>query len=513
MKIVKYSHFITVSNFSSNEEIVAMRQHCYSLIHKERHRKADGSFEDGEKRDYFLFNKDLMQCHFHVNDLPNLLERLRVNGVNLNNIEITDVPMYTPDEVDFEINSFYTPRESQKPIIEYFNDPFPHIKLCELETGGGKTYMAIKSLKDRKSRGMLVIRPQYFDNWTKAIFGEGNKKPLTDLEEKDVLIIQGSDKLKQAIRDALDGNFDYKFIMISNTTLFRMIKLYESAGSTVSAFGCEPFELCRIFGVGTLLKDEGHMDFHANFRLDLLMHVPISITLSATFSSDNPFISRMQLLQHPADKRAPSVALSKFRHVVAIRYFIDEKRPLQWKLRGRTDFNQNQLEKSILENKRARKTYLELVYNTFEEYFLKRITNPEQKCLILCGRVEMIEVIIQYFTDIGVTLNLAKYASGDDFIECCKSDVIVTTIISGKAAIDIPNLITCIMTVNMGAKETNVQALGRLRELPHMPEIKPTFVYLYCQNIPSCYNYHTYKQELFRNRASSQKDIASGMVL
>lgn len=138
MKIVKYSHFFTVSHFTSNEELEAMREHCSTLIHREKFKKPNGDIITGEAKKFFIFNDLLKQCHLHINELPNLLERLRVKGVNLNNIEIVKMDNYAPSEINFNINEIYTPRENQVAIIEYFNDPYPASKMCELETGGGK---------------------------------------------------------------------------------------------------------------------------------------------------------------------------------------------------------------------------------------------------------------------------------------------------------------------------------------------------------------------------------------
>jgi len=660
MRITKYSHFFTVSNVSGNSERDAVRSHCYPLLLRESFRKPNGDIVYGETKKFYSFNKEKTECRFHINDFHNFCEHLRVRGINLNHVEIIEAPSYTPPMVEFEMNSFYVPRDDQPTIIQYFLDPYPSIKMCELETGGGKelhvdepvltkdgwvrigdikigdivrcpdnsltrvtgvfpqgrkplyrvklkdgrsvlaglnhlwkvfvgatglweikntaelidflenskeallelptidvainagvfdnriksiefelvdeaicisvnhpdslyitrdyivthnTFTSVYSLAQMKLRGFLSIRPQYFKNWIKAFFGEGDKQPLVRFGTERLLIIQGSIQLKDAIKHALNDDFDYDFVMISNSTLYIMNKIYDEMGSTVDAYGCEPWELYQVFGVGCLLKDEGHMDFHANYRLDLFVHVPLSITLSGTFSSDNVFIKKMQQLQHPINSRAPSVAPNKFRAVKAIRYSIDSKRPLKYKLRGRTEYNHTELENSILKDKRARRSYLELIQSTFEKEYLYVRENKEQKVLILCGLIEMAEVIIQHLSDTYPELDISRYVGGDDFIAACGSEVIVTTVMSGKAAIDIPNLIVAINTVNVGSKETNLQALGRLRELKHYPNIRPTFVYLYTDDIPSPSFYHQNKLKLFASRVFSHVSIDSNITL
>lgn len=515
MKIVKFSHFFVVSGISNNAERDAVRAHCIPLLQRESFKKPNGDIVYGETKKFYSFNKDKTECRFHINDFNNFCEDLRVRGVDMAGVEIVDAPMYTPTPISFAINDFFKPRDNQPLIINYFNDPYPLIKMCELETGGGKTFTSLFSLSTRDSRGMLSIRPQYFDNWFKAIFGEADtgKPPITDMQPEDMLVIQGSIQLKDAIKHAIMGDFEYKFIMISNATLYKMNKVYDETGSTVDSYGCEPWELCQVFGVGTFMKDEGHMDFHANYRLDLFTHVPVSITLSGTFSSDNIFIRKMQQLQHPLNSRAPTVAPTKFRAVKAVRYSINPRRELRYKLRGRTEYNHNALEESILKDKKARPAYLELIRRTFENEYLKVRETKEQKALILCGRVEMAEVIIQHLLEHYPELGISRYVSGDSFLEACANEVIVTTIISGKAAIDVPNLILAFNTVNVGSKETNLQALGRIRELRHYPNIRPQFVYLYTDDIASASYYHQNKIQLFASRVFSHHCVESGIML
>lgn len=515
MKIVKNSHAFVVTSISSSAEREAVRAHCLPLLQRESFKKPNGDIVYGETKKYYSFNKDKTECRFHINDYQNFIEDLRIRGVRLEDVEIVETPLYTPTPAYFKINDYYKPRDNQPVIIQYFLDPFPVIKMCELETGGGKTFTSLFSLSVRESRGMLSIRPQYFDNWYKAIFGdeEAGKPPITDLTPDRMLTIQGSIQLKDAIRRATEGDFDYDFIMISNVTLYKMFKVYEEMGSTVDVYGCEPWELCQVFGVGTFMKDEGHLDFHANYRLDLYLHVPISITLSGTFSSENVFIKRMQLLQHPQNSRAPTIAPTKFRAVKAVRYSIDPRRELRYKLRGRSEYNHNQLEESILKDKRARHAYLELIRRVFENEYLKVRTAKDQKALILCGRVEMAEVIIQHLVEHYPELTIGRYVSGDSFMEAITNEVLVTTIISGKAAIDVPNLILAFNTVNVGSKETNLQALGRIRELKHIPEIRPQFVYLYTDDISSASYYHQHKIQLFASRVFSHHTVDSGVTL
>lgn len=512
MKLIKFSHFFVVTEIANNNERDAVRGHCIPLVHRDNFRKPNGELVYGEAKKFFSFNVAKTECRFHIHDLPNFLETCRVRSVPINTIEILDAPMYEPSKIEFGLNPYYQPRENQPVIIDFFDDPYPVIKLCEAEPGAGKTLTSLVSAQHCGVRIGLAIRPQYIDNWIGAIFGTEEKEPITDMSRDRVLVIIGSPELKKAIRRALHGDFDYDFIILSNATLFRMYRVYNEDGSTVDSYGCEPWELQQILGIGTWQKDEGHLDFHAFFLLDLFTHVPKGITLSGTFSSEHPFIRRMQLLQHPQDKRAPIAAPKKFRHVIAVRYSINPQRELRYKLRGRTEYNHNQFEESILKDPRARKAYLDLIVSLVMEHYLNKRESKEQKGLILCGRVEMAEVIIQRLHEEWQEMTVARYVSGDSIIEACFSEVIVTTIISGKAAIDVPNLIMALNTVNIGSKDSNLQALGRCRELRNT-KVRPRFVYMYTDDISSASYYHQNKIEIFRSRVFQHDVVDSGVVL
>lgn len=373
------------------------------------------------------------------------------------------------------------------------------------------TFSYLYAVSKWAMRSMMVVRPQYFDAWVIALLDP--VKRVTLMEPDRILTIQGSPELKKAIAKAKAGEFDYDFVLMANRTLFNMNKVYEEKGSTKADYGCEPWELYELLEIGILGKDEGHMDFHANYRIDLFMHVPMSITLTATFDTDKAHNAKMQLQQHPLNTRAPDMGYIKYIRVIGYRYRLSSDYELRHKLRGRSEYNHNQLEESILKNKKARKNYLGLITEAITQYYLKRKTDSLQKLLILCGRVDMVEAVVQHIDEVWDDVTGARYVSGDSLPEVIKSDIIVTTIISGKAAIDIPNLITTVNTVNVGSKDTNEQALGRTRELKAYPGLDPMFIYFYTEDIPAAYNYHLNKRGIFIDKVLSMDTVDSGFTI
>jgi hypothetical protein len=148
MKIVKNSHAFVVTGISSSAEREAVRGHCIPLLQRESFKKPNGDIVYGETKKYYSFNKDKTECRFHINDYHNFLEDLRIRGVDMANVTVVEAPMYEPTPAYFKINEYYKPRDNQPVIIQYFLDPFPVIKMCELETGGGKTFTSLYSLSE-----------------------------------------------------------------------------------------------------------------------------------------------------------------------------------------------------------------------------------------------------------------------------------------------------------------------------------------------------------------------------
>ncbi|MGZ7230841.1 hypothetical protein ACXWOM_10305, partial [Streptococcus pyogenes] len=73
----------------------------------------------------------------------------------------------------------------------------------------------------------------------------------------------------------------------SNRTYENYLRAFEKHENELADLGymCPPDDLFEKLGVGTRLVDEVHMQFYANYRLDLYTHVPQAISLSATLIS------------------------------------------------------------------------------------------------------------------------------------------------------------------------------------------------------------------------------------
>ena len=87
-----------------------------------------------------------------------------------------------------------------------------------------------------------------------------------------------------------------------------------------------------------------------------------------------------------------------------------------------------------------------------------------------------------------------------------KSNIIVSTLKSAGTAIDIPGLKMTVMTVAVGSRQANEQAVGRLRVLKQWPDEQPEFIYLVCADVPSHLEYHRHKKEVLSDKILSLKE-------
>lgn len=127
--------------------------------------------------------------------------------------------------------------------------------------------------------------------------------------------------------------------------------------------------------------------------------------------------------------------------------------------------------------------------------------------LIFAGRVELCKLIVEKLQPLYPDLKITKYTEEEDYSILADMDIIVSTPISSGTAVDIPRLQVCINTVAIGSTQANLQMIGRLRELRGV-DIKPTFLYLYCVDIPKHVEYHVKKRDhTFKDKVLSYTDL------
>jgi hypothetical protein len=106
--------------------------------------------------------------------------------------------------------------------------------------------------------------------------------------------------------------------------------------------------------------------------------------------------------------------------------------------------------------------------------------------------------------------SVSTFVEGDPYSNLLESEICVSTIGSAGTAHDIAGLRVVILTVAIDSPVSNLQAIGRLRELPDR-DVK--FIYMFCEQIPKHKAYHRSKTQLLRGRVASYKEFWHPKIL
>ena len=451
---------------------------------------------------YGVRTTDPLRFRFHINQLEQFLAFMATKGFV--NPKVTYEPAYTPVPVDFVIKSDKQPWNNQPAIIDYLVEKGSK-KVIELQAGQGKTLCALFAAERIGLRTVLDIKPMYIERWLDDLSRPGG---IFELSKKEITVVKGSANLANLIELALDGQLKYKFIIFSNKTLSIYYKDYITKQNMDKYHGVMPYDLMRVLGVGVRITDEAHQDFHACFRADLFAHLPKTISLSATLEPDDPFLKQMYEVIYPRELRFGGSTYHKYVDVISVPFKIDRevKAKVRFNQKGMMSYNQNVYEESILDSKKRLTSFLYMVTELTDKYFIKK-RHKDYRLLIFAGRVDMCIEIVQHLQEKYPDLKIGKYTEEENYLVLDELDIIVSTPISAGTAVDISDLQVCLNLVALGSSQANLQMIGRLRELRGV-DINPLFIYIYCTGIEKHVEYHNKRRDkTFKDKTLSYIDL------
>lgn len=372
------------------------------------------------------------------------------------------------------------------------------------------TYCALQAASEFNQRILISIETRFFNLWREAL--EHNPDPekdkqILDVSEDNVLYVQGSKELNALMELALEDKLkDIKVIVVASRTMGIFFETYERFGEdALLYYPVLPIHFCELLSIGTRIKDELHLSLHANFTEELYLHVLRSFSLSATLE-DGTFKDEILAIMFPMEMRAPASKLVKYIAVTALMYRLHDPEGMVCTIRGSTDYSHNAYEQWILKDKSRKSNYLSIVVNWLAHRFVK-VRIPGQRAAIFATSVEMATEMQAALQRAYPDLTIARYAAsaGDVYVEAREADVLVTTVQSFGTGFDLDGLICSFMTTSINSHNTNIQVLGRLRELRKWPDLTPVFDYLVCEDVPKQLNYHEEKIRQFQHRVKSHK--------
>lgn len=498
MLINVYSHGYTVERLT-HATLTAVGKLCRFLGHFELQPNEMGRYEQKQTATYAGGFANREQFCFHNATLDRFLAIVRNIDPSIKP-EIVKHDLWDSEDVKIELKDTRPPRWGQPGAIEHGLAEGIVKAIC-LGPGRGKTFVFNRITYATQKRVCMILRASYVDKWVK------DTSDAHVVEEGDLITIRGGKALMELMALAKDGNLKCKYILISNSTYRNYLKLWEMSNGKVRDQGyvLSPHELMGALGVEILGIDEVHQDFHFNHRAIIYSHVPKVVCLSGTLDPDNSFKGEVTDMTFPNNARYVEPPPPPYLRAKALQYSLSNVNLVKWKHRGRSEYSQAALEKSIMHFPKVLNNYVNMVVDIAKISFMP-LWKPGRKLLIFAGTKKMCTILADRFKKEYPQLRVRRYIGEDPYGHIEEGDIIVSTTKSCGTAVDIPGLAISIMTEAVNDTQANLQHIKRLREPPEGPDyFTPEFLYLLCVDIPQHMNYHKHKVEIFRKEVISHE--------
>lgn len=506
-----YSHHFVVSAMSPRA-----RQACTllgrPLVEWKRVSKF-GQVSQVKDKVFAAYDSRFSYFRFHINLLREFKATLNNCSVPENLVEWVIEKDYEPKKVDFQMKPGWVPREDQPIIIEYLiNTPFKS-RQVGLQTGGGKGIVSMMAMCALGVRTCCILQAKYMKKW------EDEFREKMMIGPSDIMVIGSKEDLQMLLEKMRYDDIDAKILIVSEKIMQLWIDDYESMSPELfeQYWTCGPMDFFKRIKAGIKLVDEVHEHFHALFKLDLYTHVPISISLSATLLTNNQFIQRMHEIMYPRQERAPTIALKKFTDVYNVWYDLKNPESIRYTNPGRRDYSHLAFEKSILKHVPTLLNYMRLYEIVFTGNYVphKRVG---KRFVAYSASTDLCTRLTKFFAAKYPQYSIKRYCASlkDSFQEnAIDADVRFSTPLSAGTAIDIPNLVTCLLSIAIDSVQPNVQILGRLRQLkesaPGADDAATSFYCLTCASIPKHVEYLNRRKAMYRERGKSYHEVYSGI--
>ena len=490
-----YSHYLMISKMDGWLKPLVFR-YCETLVQFGFKRQGK-RVQKIKKCVFAAAPMDRKEVRLNISMKDSFMRYLAEMGYSQSRFDIVDHRPHQPVKVELPLKGDKSPRDYQESILDYIvNDDEPN-KVVTIQTGRGKTFIALTAASRIGYRTFICVLGRFLDKWIEDVESTYN------LEQGDLLVIDSKKGLLNAIQLGLEGKLTCKVIICTTTTLQNYIKFYEAQQYIGKPGMLDPSGMYAALGCGFRIIDEIHMFFHVNFKMDMYTNIIKTLGLSATLESDDPFMNRMYEIAYPRTKRYRGLEYKKYISVTALYYQLNLPTKLRW-IGPQKTYSHTLFEESILRSVKSTKAYLDMITNVVMTSYMNR-RKEGHKMLIFASTKEMCRVIAEHLKALYPALKISRYVAEDEYEVLLDSDISVSTLGSSGTGVDIPGLTTVLLTSAVGSRQANAQAVGRLRELHQWPDVTPEFIYLVCQDIPKHDEYHQRKIENFRDKVLAQR--------
>lgn len=369
------------------------------------------------------------------------------------------------------------------------------------------TFCAIKAISDIGHKVVVIVLAQYVEKWVKDLVN------VMDIKAKEILAVQGGAALQALTEMAVTpGSMDpYKAVVISNRTFENYLRAYENYGVEMDSLGymVEPEKLWQKLGIGIRLIDEVHMQFHANYRVDLYTHIMRSISLSATLVTRDESMARMYRAAYPPAERYHEGTVEKYTDSFGVLYRVNPNWNVKTSHRGMSSYSHTAFENSVLKNQQFLNGYAKMVGDYLQKGYIQNY-KAGNKAIVFAASVDLCGKLADKIQERFPDKTVKRYVSEDPYqTHYLDPDIRVTTIGSGGTGHDIPGLTDNHMTTAIDSLQANIQAFGRLRKIPDQ---QTRFYFYSCEQVRKHLGYHDKKKKLMQERAKSYTPLFYGTI-
>lgn len=459
------------------------------------------------KKRYYGLTQNQKELFIHKRCYEELLQYLKDRGYDESHINRVDINAPVGVQATYVVKSMYQLFDYQIPIVNELSDLGRPSSRLDLQTGKGKTLSALSAVARLGKKCVVMVYPKYFGIWEKAL-----KETFEGYEDGcgKWRVVSGSGDLQKLIYDGLEGKATEDIFIISNVTYRTYIEAFEQFNGEITehGFAVPPQRFHEVIGAEVQINDEYQDDPALAFRIDMYTNVAKQIYLSATPYTGDPYVTRMIGVMLPPDTLCTLPTWDKYIDVVALLYSDPSVTSKDYLTPYKNTYNHNRYEGQMMRkeprHRRRMDNYLLMVKKIIQGVYV-RGREPGQKLLILCAKVEFIQMLTKWLKQQFPDLQIGEFVSGSDFRTLQTNDVTVSTIKSAGTGQDIINLKVVLLLQATGSEKDNVQIMGRLRKLKNWADVVPLLVYLCCTNIPHHLRYHHSKVSYFEGKAKSHR--------
>lgn len=374
---------------------------------------------------------------------PMLLELLKQNNVTYEYQLIKEPPVR---KVDFNILPQWQDKPGQTEAIDFLLNSPNSMRCLALQTGGGKSFTAIKTAILRKMP-FLIITSGLVVQW------ENYVKQYTDLENEDIYVIRGAKSFDKLMK------LEYKPTAIIAS--LETIRNFAQEKEEYQDMGYSLMDVISHLGIGTKINDECHNNFFAVVSIDLAMNVPVNIYLSATFIRKNPSTKQIFNAIFPFSERYGEGNYTPYADICVFSYHSNVPEKAFVMAGGYAHYR---YENYIFKEEKRAHWWLSRIVKPILDMRYISIKKPGERTLVIMTKVEYIMKAVEKLQSFYPNLKVLSYV-GDDEETNLEADIIVSTIGSAGEGLDVPDLVHVLNTVSIASEVRILQLLGRLRKL------------------------------------------------